>query len=138
MARRGYVAAEPVADGTTLLKNFSKGVSGWQAYYLTVPAGESVHLRLRHPNEGWFRLLMMDKWGQAGRGMLQNRIPKGHPEVSFRNLSKEPQTVYVLVDDPGLMSSEKSPFEVLVTRSWKPGAQPLPPPPKAQGVWIHG
>jgi hypothetical protein len=137
MSRRGFI---PV----TAAKNYSKLLSwcyfpsGWWAYGFVVPPQGKLHVRLHHPNEGWFRLLMVDRWGESRRqGMLQNLIPTGNPEVSYTNPMAAPNTVYVIVDDPGWMSSEKNPYTLEVTRNWDVSNTQTPDLPSVMGVWAQ-
>ena len=94
-------------------------------------------MRLHHPNEGWFRLVMVDRWGQLREGMLQNLIPTGNPEVSYTNPREAPNTVYVIVDDPGWMSSTGNPFTLNVDRSWDPAKAGAPALPPVHGVFAQ-
>jgi hypothetical protein len=137
MARRGPIAVEPVSEDIAELTGHPDSPAGWKAYGFRVPAGEKLHVRLRHSNEGWFRLMMVDRWGEVGKGMLQNLIPTGNPEVSFTNLTQEAQSVYVIVDDPGLWSSSRDPFSMKVDRSWNPASKKLDGAPIGAGIWAQ-
>lgn len=135
MARRGFIEVIPVADEVNTLTSYSWFPSGWRGFAFAVPAKEKLHVRLHHGNEGWFRLVMVDKWGQTGAGMLQNLIPTGNPEVTYNNPTNLAQAVYVIVDDPGWMSSEKAPFNLTIERSWDPATKKAPPMPQVVGIW---
>ena len=135
IARRGFIAVTPVAMTTPAVTDNSYVPAGWKAYAFAVPGKESLHVRLHHGNEGWFRLAMVNRWGQMSEGMLQNRIPTGNPEVSFKNPSNLPQVVYVIVDDPGWMSSESNPYVLNIDRSWDPLKRAVPEIPSALGIW---
>lgn len=135
MARRGRIQVHPVGDETAEFTGVSDYPAGWTAYGFRVPAGENLHVRLTHSNEGWFRLGMVDKWGSLTEGMLQNLIPTGNPEVTYRNPSKETRSVYVIVDDPGWMSSKANPFNMKVTRSWDPAQKKVDDAPIVTGIW---
>jgi len=134
-ARRGYIPVMPVPLDAPGVTDYTWFPAGWKAYGFPVPAGGNLHVRLHHPKEGWFRLLMVDRWGQMSLGMLQNKIPTGNPEVSFRNQLKGPQLVYVIVDDPGWMSSKTDPYQLSIDRSWDPAKTALPPIPSVVGVF---
>lgn len=136
MARRGFIAVHPIGDDANEFKGVSEVPAGWIAYGFHVPPGEKLHVRLNHTNEGWFRLSMINKWGDQEVGMLQNRIPTGNPEVSYTNFTKEPRNVYVLVDDPGWMSSKVDPFSMKITRSWDPAKTPVGAPIDS-GIWAQ-
>jgi hypothetical protein len=137
MARRGFIAVHPIGEDIKEFSGFSDYPAGWIAYGFRVPAGESIHIRLHHTNEGWFRLAMMNKWGSLEQGMLQNLIPTGNPEVKYTNPTKEPRSVYVLVDDPGWMSTKENPFTVSVTRSWDPAKLKVNDAPIVTGIWAQ-
>lgn len=135
MCRRGSIQVHPIDETVGEFTDWAPYPAGWKAYGIAVPPGEKVHLRLRHPAEGWFSVRMMDKWGQLEPGMLQNLIPTGNPEVSYKNLTDKPRAVYILVDDPGWMSSRDNSFRMEITRSWTPSAQPQYLIPFVQGIW---
>lgn len=137
MARRGFIAIHPVEGGTDEFSGVCDYPAGWIAYGFRVPAGEKIHIRLRHPNEGWFRLVMVNKWGGLDQGMLQNLIPTGNPEVTFTNPTRETRNVHVIVDDPGWMSSKANPFTLKITRSWDPGKHPMDGTPIVTGIWAE-
>lgn len=136
MARSGYVPTYPDFRTPTITGR-SWNPSGWVAYSFVVAPKGKLHVRLHHPNEGWFRLVMMDRWGITRRqGMLQNLIPTGNPEVSYNNPSKSATTVYVIVDDPAWMSqAPMDPFVLNVDRDWKPDTTPTPTDPPVFGIW---
>jgi hypothetical protein len=137
MARRGFIAVTQIPETVANLEDFSWFPSGWRAYGFAVPPKEHLKVRLHHPNEGWFRLVMVNKWGQTGAGMLQNLIPTGNPEVTYNNPTDGPQAVYVIVDDPGWMSSKEKPFTLDIKRSWDPAVKAVPPVPAVLGIWAQ-
>ncbi len=137
MARRGSIAVHPVGEDQIEFTGVSDYPAGWTAYGFRVPAGESLHVRLTHSNEGWFRLGMVNKWGSLEEGMLQNLIPTGNPEVKYSNPGKETRSVYVIVDDPGWMSSKANPFTMKVTRSWDPAQKKVDDAPIVTGIWAQ-
>ncbi len=137
MARRGFIAVHPVGEDLSEFTGVSDFPAGWTAYGFRVPPGESIHIRLHHPNEGWFRLAMVNKWGSLEQGMLQNLIPTGNPEVKYTNPTKEPRSVYVIVDDPGWMSGIGNPFNMKVTRSWDPTKKKVDAAPIVTGIWAQ-
>jgi hypothetical protein len=137
MARQGFIAVTQIPETLTTLEDFCWFPSGWRAYGFAVPTKESIKVRLHHTNEGWFRLVAVNKWGQTGAGMLQNLIPTGNPEVSFNNLADGPQVVYVIVDDPGWMSSKERPYTIDIKRSWDPAVKAVPPVPMVLGIWAQ-
>lgn len=137
MARRGSIAVHPVGEGINEFTGVSEFPAGWKAYGFRVPAGESIHVRLNHANEGWFRLSMVNKWGGLEQGMMQNLIPTGNPEVKYANPTDKTRSIYVIVDDPGWMSGNGNPFSMKVNRSWDPAKKKVDDSPIVTGIWAH-
>lgn len=135
MSRRGFIRVNPIGEGVDAFSGVSEWPAGWKAYGFLVPAGEKLHVRLTHSHEGWFRLMMVGKWGQVEKGMLQNLIPTGNAEASYINYSDQPRSVYVIVDDPGWMSSIENPFKVKIERSWDPAKKALDGVNFSTGIW---
>lgn len=136
LAREGFVPVTAVGD-VAEFQDTCPFPSGWKAYAFVVPGGEKLHVRLRHPNEGWFRLIMVDRWGWLREGMLRNLIPTGEPEVTFRNPRNQPDSVYVIVDDPGWMSCAPYPYTIQIDRSWDPARSKTPELPAVLGIWAE-
>lgn len=135
MSRQGFVACTRVADDALEVTDYSDFPQGWKGYAFVVPANGTLHVSLNHVNRGWFRLVMMNKWGNLQEGMLQNVIYTGKPEVTFKNPKNEAQAVYVVADDPGWMSSKAYPYQLNVERSWDPATVDLKDVKVAAGVW---
>ena len=134
MARRGFIPVLRARD-VPEFQGYSYVPSGWIAYGFLVPGKQKLHVRLYHPNTGWFRLMMVDKWGrQYMEGMTRNKIFTGNPEVSYDNPSKLAMAVYVIVDDPGWLSTPTDPFTLKVDRSWDPAATATQLP-EVHGIW---
>ncbi|WP_306601882.1 hypothetical protein [Geothrix sp. 21YS21S-2] len=136
MARRGFIPVTAGGEAEEIVGS-SYFPAGWRAYAFVVPGKQKLHVRLHHSNEGWFRLAMVDRWGQLREGMLQNLIPTGNPEVSYTNPVDLANTVYVIVDDPGWMATKENPFTLKVDRSWDPKATPAPALPAVMGIWAQ-
>ncbi|NTV74398.1 MAG: hypothetical protein HGA66_09350 [Holophaga sp.] len=136
MARRGFIPVTPGGDAEEIVGS-SYFPAGWRSYAFVVPGKQKLHVRLRHTNEGWFRLAMVDRWGQMREGMLQNLIPTGNPEVTYANPVDLANTVYVIVDDPGWMSTKENPFTLKVDRSWDPKTLKEPALPAVLGIWAQ-
>lgn len=134
MARRGHIRVIPVDPEATEITGYTDYPAGWIAYGFVVAPKGKLHVRLHHSNEGWFRLAMMNKWGTLEAGMLQNLIPTGNPEVTFTNPTDQVKAVYVVVDDPGLMSTKDNPFTLKIERSWDP-KEKHPDATVVQGIW---
>jgi len=137
MARQGFIAVRPVNENASEFTGVAEYPAGWTAYGFRVPPGENIHVRLNHTNEGWFRLAMVNKWGTLEPGMLQNLIPTGNPEVKYTNPTDQPRSVYVIVDDPGWMSTKENPFSMKVTRSWDPAKKKVDNAPIVTGIWAQ-
>lgn len=139
ISRRGFIPVLPVAGDIDALQDYAFFPSGWKAYGFVVPGRGELEVRLDHPNLGWFRLAMVNKWGSLQAGMLQNLIPKGTPVVTFKNPKDTSQEVFVIADDPGWMSSKQTPYKITIKRSWdgkKDGPGGLP---QVLGIWAqHG
>lgn len=135
MARRGNITVNPVNEDIKALTGVSQFPAGWIAYGFRVPAGDSIKVSLDHPNRGWFRLMMVNKWGSLEEGMLQNVLHTYEPVVTYKNPSKETRAVYVIVDDPGWMSSKENPFNLAITRSWEPGEKKVDDAIVVTGIW---
>jgi hypothetical protein len=135
LSRQGFIPVNAVSDDQQTLEGVALFPAGWRAYGFVVPAKGSLHLRLHHSNEGWFRLLMSNKWGDLEAGMLKNVIYTGNPEVSYTNPKNSPRAVYVIVDDPGWMSSESNPYKLEITRDWDPATADTRGVKLVQGIW---
>jgi hypothetical protein len=121
MARKGLLLALRLPDEVSSVQGVAQRPAGWSAYGIAVPGKKTVRVSLEHPNLGWFGLRMIDKWGSPEKGMLQNLVKTGRTEVSFVNPLDEVKVVYVIVDDPGWLSTEQVPFVMTVARSWRAG-----------------
>lgn len=98
-ARRGVnIPAVALPPGSTRVRDAIPDISGWRAYRIEVPAGGGFKARLHGPHEAWFVVKVLNRWGTLEEGMLQNRIPTGNPEASYRNPKAAPNTVYIVVD----------------------------------------
>lgn len=135
MARRGNIQVHPVKGDLKTFDGWSQYPAGWIAYGFTVPPGDTLKVSLEHPNRGWFRLQTMNKWGQLEQGMLQNVLHTFEPVVTYTNPTKEARAVYVLVDDPGQMSSSGNPFTINITRSWDPEQKKIDNAIVVTGIW---
>ena len=133
IARQGFLPVT-AAGAAPLLRDACWFPAGWRAYAFVVPARQKLRVALEHPEAGWFRLVMVDRWGLPREGMVQGADPA---VVSYANPMGQPNTVYVLVDDPGWRSSEEAPFTLTVERSWDPARPGAPALPMVMGVWAQ-
>ncbi len=139
ISRRGFIPVLPVAGDIDTLQDYAFFPAGWKAYGFVVPPQGELEVHLDHPNLGWFRLAMVNKWGSLQRGMLQNLIPKGTPMVTYKNLEKTTQQVFVIADDPGWMSSKQTPYKITIKRSWDGKKEAPDSMPQVLGIWAqHG
>ena len=138
MSRGGFVPCTRVADDALEVSDYADFPQGWKGYAFVVPPKGTLHVSLNHVNRGWFRMVMMNKWGDLEAGMLKNLIYTGNPEVTYTNPTNEIKAVYVIADDPGWMSSKAYPYQLTVDRSWDPTTVDLKNVKVAVGVWGRG
>lgn len=107
--RAGSIPAVEVPPGPVILQDqMTQTIPGWKAYRVEAPAHGTVKVRLRGLHEAWFKVSCMNRWGLAEAGMLQNRIPTGNPEASYRNPKGVPMTVWFVVDLQELSASKEA------------------------------
>jgi hypothetical protein len=135
LSRRGFIPVSPIGDSVDLLTDYAQQPAGWRAYGISVPAGGTVQVEVQHPKLGWFRLMLVDKWGTPGPGMLQAAIAHQPVLVTYRNPGKEAIAVYVVVDDPGWWSDAKNPYTLVVRRDWDPATTDLSHVKMVVGLW---
>ncbi|MBK9795473.1 MAG: hypothetical protein IPP58_03065 [Holophagaceae bacterium] len=98
-ARRGpSIPALQLPAGSVRVQDKVPDLSGWRAYAIEVPGGGTVKAHVVEGRKGWFRVLGVNAWGREEEGLLQNRIPTGEPQATYKNPSKESRTVYFIVD----------------------------------------
>jgi hypothetical protein len=85
LSRSGYVPVSPIGDGVDALSDYTMQPAGWRAYGISVPVGGTVQVEVVHSKVGWFRLMLVDKWGTPGAGMLQAAIAHQPVMVTFKN-----------------------------------------------------
>jgi len=134
-ARRGSIPIVPVSPEVNELQGYGLFPAGWRGYGFVVPPGETLKVSLFHPNRGWFRLLMVNKWGSLEEGMARQRLHKAEPVVTYTNPSRKAKAIYVIADDPGWMSYEENPFTLKIERSWDPSKLKVDDTPVVQGIW---
>jgi hypothetical protein len=120
-----HVATLPgvaVPPGDLTIRHGVSLPAGWMAYQVQVEPGEKVRARLRGDHEAWFRVKVVNRFGQLEKGMLQNLIPKGDPEASYLNPTRERQVVYVVVDTVTVFTGDE-PYTLTLTRE-VPQAKP--------------
>jgi hypothetical protein len=135
LSRRGFIPVSPIGDSVDMLTDYAQQPAGWRAYGLSVPAGGTVQVEVQHAKLGWFRLMLVDKWGTPGPGMLQAAIAHQPVLVTYRNPGKEATAVYVVVDDPGWWSDDKNPYTLAVRRDWDPATTDLSRVKMVVGLW---
>lgn len=135
MSRRGFIPVSPVGDSVDLLSDYVQTPAGWRAYGISVPAGGTVQVEVKHSSIAWFRLMMVDKWGSPGPGMLQASIAHQPVMVTYKNPKEEAQAIYVIVDDPAWWSDAKNPYTLAVRRDWDPAKTDLSQVKMVAGLW---
>jgi len=135
LSRTGFIPVSPIGDSVEALSDYAQFPAGWRAYGISVPAGGTVQVEVQHEQLGWFRLLLVDKWGVPGPGMLQAALAHQPVLVTYKNPAKEAQAVYVIVDDPGWWSDAKNPYALLIRRDWDPARTDLSQVKMVAGLW---
>lgn len=135
LARRGFIPVTPLGDGVDTLTDYVQMPSGWRAYGISVPAGGTVRIEVQHGKLGWFRLMMMDKWGQPGPGMLRAANALQPVLVAYKNPHKEATAIYVIVDDPAWWSDARNPYTLVISRDWDPAKTDLSGVKMVAGLW---
>jgi hypothetical protein len=139
-AQKGFIPVTAVSSGTFQLTDYAIKKTawrnaGWKGYGLVVPPKESVTFNLYHPNRPWFRLIICDKWGGAVPGGLSSLMPQPVPKLTYTNPGHETETIYLIVDDPGWMSYEYSPYTLEMARTWNPDLFPEDLSTIVRGIW---
>lgn len=135
LSRRGYIPVTALGDSVDALEDYVQVPSGWRAYGVSVPVGGTVQIEVQHPKLGWFRLMLVDKWGQPGPGMMQAAFAPQPVLVTYRNPGKEATAVYVIVDDPAWWSDARDPYTLVVCRDWDPAKVDLRSVKMVAGLW---
>jgi hypothetical protein len=98
-ARMGpSIPALQLPAGSVRVQDKVPDMSGWRAYAIEVPGGGTVKAHVVEGRKGWFRVLGVNAWGREEPGLLQNRIPTGEPQATYKNPGPETRTVYFIVD----------------------------------------
>jgi len=98
-ARRGpSIPALQLPAGSVRVLDKVPDLSGWRAYAIEVPGGGTVKAHVVEGKKAWFRVLGVNAWGREEQGLLQNRIPTGEPQATYKNPSAEARTIYFIVD----------------------------------------
>jgi hypothetical protein len=135
LSRTGFVPVSPVGDGVDVLSDYTMQPAGWRAYGISVPVGGTVQVEVAHPNVGWFRLMMVDRWGTPGAGMLQAAMAHQPVMVTYKNPNKEALAIYIIVDDPAWWSNAQNPYTLQIRRDWDPTQTDLSKVKMVAGLW---
>lgn len=135
LSRRGFIPVTGLGDGVDVLTDFVQTPAGWRAYGVAVPAGGTVQFEVQHPSLAWFRLMLMDRNGRPGKGMLQAAIAHQPVLVTYKNTDKVASAVYVLVDDPAWWSDAKNPYTLAIRRDWDPAKADVSQVKLVAGIW---
>ncbi len=135
LSRSGFIPVSPIGDSVDLLTDYVQTPAGWRAYGISVPAGGTVQIEVQHPKTAWFRLMLVDKWGTPGPGMLQAAIAHQPVLVTYQNPKDEATAIYVIVDDPAWWSDAKDPYTLAIRRNWDPAKTDLSQVKMVAGLW---
>lgn len=135
LSRRGFIPVTAMGDGVDALTDYAQLPAGWRAYGISVPVGGTVQIEVQHTKLGWFRLMLVDKWGRSGPGMLQAAIAPQPVLVTYKNPNKEATAIYVIVDDPAWWSNAKDPYTLAIRRDWDPAKTDLSQVKMVAGLW---
>ena len=135
LSRRGFLPVTPIGVGVDALADYTQRPAGWRAYGIAVPAGGRIQVEVHHPKLAWFRLMLVNKWGEPGPGMMQAAIAPQPVMVTYANPGKEATAVYVIVDDPAWWSGKDDPYTLTVRRDWDPLKVDLSQVPMVSGLW---
>ena len=135
MSRRGFIPVTPLGDSVEALSDYVQTPAGWRAYGISVPVGGTLQVEVQHEKLGWFRLMMVDKWGKPGAGMLQQLVTPQPVMLTYKNPGKEATAIYVIVDDPAWWSDAKNPYTLQVRRDWDPTKTDLSQVKMVAGLW---
>ena len=135
LSRRGFIPVTAVPSDIYEIVDYSETPAGWRGYGFVVPPGESIIINLEHTNRAWFRLIMCDSWGEAVPGGLRSKLPQHEPRLSYTNVGDKAAAIYLIVDDPGWMSSEGNPYSLEIVRSWDSALIPVDQSMIASGIW---
>ncbi len=98
-ARNGpSIPALQLPAGSLRVQDKVPDISGWRAYAIEVPGGGTVKAHVVEGRKAWFRVLGVNAWGQEEPGLLQNRIPTGEPQATYKNPGPDTRTIYFIVD----------------------------------------
>ena len=98
-ARKGpSIPALQLPAGSVRVKDKIPDISGWRAYAVEVPGGGTIKVHVVEGRKAWFRVLGVNAWGRDEPGLLQNRIPTGEPQATYKNPGQETRTIYFIVD----------------------------------------
>lgn len=135
LSRRGFLPVTDVGDSVEALTDYTMTPAGWRAYGISVPVGGTVQVEVQHPSLAWFRLMLVDKSGRPGPGMLQAAIAHQPVLVTYKNPGKVALAIYIVVDDPAWWSDAKNPYTLTIRRDWDPLKTDLSMVKKVAGIW---
>lgn len=135
LSRSGFIPVTAFGDTVDSLTDYVQTPAGWRAYGLSVPAGGTVQIEVQHPSRAWFRLMLVDKWGAPGAGMMRTAMAHQPVLTTFTNPHKKATAVYVIVDDPAWWSDARNPYTLVVRRNWDPLTTDLSRVKLVAGLW---
>ena len=135
MARTGLIPVTEVGATVDEVVDVAEFPAGWRCYGVAIPAGGKLTVELSHPNLGWFRLMAVRRDGTPGPGMLNALAAYRPTSFTLANPTDKAGAVYLIVDDPGWMSSKEEPFHLTFKRDWDPAKADLSEVKMVQGIW---
>ena len=135
LSRKGYLPVTPVGVGVNALADYTQRPAGWRAYGVAVPAGGRIQVEVHHPKLAWFRLMLVNKWGDVGPGMMRAAFAPQPVMVTYANPGKEATAVYIIVDDPAWWSDKDAPYTLTFRRDWDPLKVDLSHVAMVSGLW---
>jgi hypothetical protein len=135
LSRTGFLPVTPIGDSVEEISDYAQHPAGWRAYGVSIPAGGTAQFEVKHEKLGWFRLMLVDRWGKPGPGMLQAAIAHQPVLVTYKNPGKEATAVYLIVDDPAWWSGKNDPYTLVVRRDWDPATTDLRDVKMVAGLW---
>jgi hypothetical protein len=119
-----------VPDDQTDLQGCFEIAAPRKAFHFVVPPGGTITVALEHPRKALLQLTKatLAEWTGKQPSPWQKLIPL-NAKIQHTNREKVPQEVIYLVTDPEEVSSQASPYKLVISRSWV--VAPVKPSPSA-------
>lgn len=133
-AKAGSLPLIPVHESVTVIEDFVRLASGWQAYGFIVAPRARLQFTLQGPRPGWCRLLEVDMEGRV-RHQEVAAEPSKAATLTITNAEDHARVAYVVVDDPGKLTGAETPFHLAISHNWETGKADLRGARFSVGVW---